>query len=129
MNILDENILASERRLLAKWGVPFRQVSYELGKKGMGDEQIIPLLLTLPHSTFFTQDLDFYSENLCHAKYCLVFVDVRRTECAAFIRRVLRHPEFDTHAKRMGVVMRASQSGISAWRLHVERQENFDWTE
>jgi hypothetical protein len=43
MNIPNENLLGSQRQLLHKWRVPFRQIGYEVGRKGM-DEQIIPLI-------------------------------------------------------------------------------------
>ncbi len=129
MNILDENILESERRQLARWGVPFRQIGYEVGKKGISDEEIISFLLTLPHPTFFTQDWDSYKPSLCHTGYCLVFVDVKRTEAATFMRRVLRHPEFGTQAKRMAQVLRASHSRITVWRRHAKQEERFDWTD
>ena len=70
-----------------------------------------------------------FKQGLCHARYCLVVVDVKRTECAAFIRRVLRHPEFDTQAKRMGNVIRASHRRLAMWRLHAEKEVYFDWTD
>ena len=47
MNVLDENILESQRQLLRNWGVQVRQIGFELGRKGMADEEIIPFLLTL----------------------------------------------------------------------------------
>jgi len=53
MNILDENILESQRQLLIRWRIPFRQIGYEIGQKGMDDEEILPLLLTLRQPTFF----------------------------------------------------------------------------
>lgn len=129
MNILDENVLASQRQLLTKWRVRFRQIGYEVGRKGMDDEPIIPFLLTLRRPTFFTQDWDYYRQGLCHARYCLVVVDVKRAECAAFIRRVLRHPEFDTQAKRMGNVIRASHRRLAVWCLHAEKEVYFDWSD
>ena len=94
MNILDENILASQR-------------------------QIIPLLHSLRRPTFFTRDLGFYERNLCHPQYCLVCMAVGQYEAAAFARRLLRHPEFDTQARRMGTVIRVSRGGLRVWRLHV----------
>ncbi len=33
MNIVDENVLASQRSQLVKWRVPFRQIGFEIGKK------------------------------------------------------------------------------------------------
>jgi hypothetical protein len=43
MNILDENVLESQRQLLQKWRVPFRQIGYEVGRKGMKDDVIVNL--------------------------------------------------------------------------------------
>ncbi|MBI3913878.1 MAG: hypothetical protein HY327_06800 [Chloroflexi bacterium] len=54
-------------------------------------------------------------------------MDVAQPEAAHFIRRVLRHPDFDTHAKRMGVVIRASQSGLNVWRRKAEHEAHSDW--
>ena len=89
MNILDENILESQRQLLLKWRVPFRQIGYEVGRKGMTDDEIIPFLLGLRQPTLFTIDRHFYKRSLCHARYGLVYLDVAQSEAAIFIRRVL----------------------------------------
>ncbi|PJH74795.1 MAG: hypothetical protein CO064_10080 [Anaerolineae bacterium CG_4_9_14_0_8_um_filter_58_9] len=127
MNILDENVLESQRQLLMKWGVSIHQIGQDVGRKGMDDEEIIPFLLTLRQPTFFTQDSDFFKRSLCHSRYGLIHLDVDEMEAATFIRRLLRHREFDTYAKRMGVVIRASHMGLSVWRLHVEQEEHFAW--
>jgi hypothetical protein len=127
MNILDENVLASQRQLLMKWGVSIHQIGQDVGRKGMDDEEIIPFLLTLRQPTFFTQDGDFFKRSLCHSRYGLTHLDVDEMEAATFIRRLLRHREFDTHAKRMSVVIRASHTGLSVWRLHAEQEEHFAW--
>jgi hypothetical protein len=129
MNVLDENILESQRQLLLKWRVSFRQVGYEVGRKGMTDDEIIPFLLSLRQPTFFTIDRHFYRRNLCHARYGLVYLDVGQSEAAIFVRRLLHHREFDAHAKRMGTVIRASHTGLAVWRLHAEREDHFDWAD
>lgn len=129
MNILDENIPESQRQLLRSWRTPIRQIGYETGRKGMKDAEIIPLLHQLRRPTFFTLDLGFYRRNLCHARYCLVCMDVKKQEAAVFVRRVLRHWEFDTQAKRMGVVIRVSSMGIAMWRLHAEEETYVDWAD
>jgi len=129
MNILDENVLEGQRQLLLKWRVSFRQIGYEVGRKGMTDDEIIPFLLRLRRPTFFTIDHDFYRRVLGHARYGLVFLDVAQSEAAIFVRRLLRHREFDTQAKRMGVVIRASHTGLTVWRLHAEQEVRFDWTD
>jgi hypothetical protein len=111
--ILDENFPESQRQLLRGWRVPIRQIGYELGRKGLQDEEIIPFLLRRRSSTFFTLDLGFYRRQLCHARYCLVCLDVGQYEAAVFVRRLLRHKEFDTEAKRMAAVIRVSQRGLA----------------
>lgn len=128
MNILDENILEDQREILKKWNIPFRQIGYEISRTGIQDEEIIPLLLRLPQATLFTVDYHFFKRKLCHAKYGLVFLDVDQTEAALYVRRVLRHPEFDTRAKRMGIVIRAYPTGLSFWRLRAQSLESVNWS-
>jgi len=125
--ILDENFPESQRQLLKVWRIPVRQIGVEISRKGIQDDEIIPLLLGLRRPTFFTLDNDFYSRSLCHARYCLVCVDVSQYEAAVFVRRFLRHKDFDTEAKRMGMVVRLSHAGIFLWPLHVETEARLDW--
>lgn len=44
MNLLDENIIASQRELLRSWKVSVRQIGYDFEEKGLQDDQIISLL-------------------------------------------------------------------------------------
>jgi hypothetical protein len=127
VNILDENIIDNQRRQLKSWRISVRQIGYEVGRKGMKDREIIPFLHQLSQPTFFTRDDDFYERRLCHARYCLVHLDVRKEEVATFVRRVLRHRAFKTKVKRMGKVIRASHVGLSVWNLDTEKEEHFDW--
>jgi len=127
LNILDENILEDQRHLLSTWRVPFRQIGREVERKGVQDAEIIPFLLTLRQPTFFTIDRDFYERGLCHARYSLIFLDVKQSEAAIFTRRIPRHNEFDTQAKRMGCVIRATHIRISLWRLHAEQEAYWGW--
>jgi hypothetical protein len=103
------------------------QIGFEIGRKGMKDREIIPFLHQLKQPTFFTRDDDFYERRLCHAGYCLVYLDIRKEEVATFVRRVLRHEAFKTKAKRMGKVIRVSHVGLSVWNLHAEKEEQLDW--
>jgi hypothetical protein len=114
---------------LWSWRIQFRQIGFEFGRPGIKDREIIPLLHSLRRTTFFTRDDDFFDRKLCHAKYCLVHLAVRKDEVAVFVRRTIRHPEFDTEAKRMGSVIRASHVGLAVWRLHSENQIRYDWTD
>lgn len=127
MNILDEQILENQRQLLRSWRIPVRQIGHDVGRKGLKDREIIPLLLKLRKPTFFTLDFDFFESHLCHAKYAIVCMDVRKHEAAVYIRRLLRHPDFDTAAKRMRNVIRLSSMGIWIWRLHNEKEVYIEW--
>ncbi len=127
MNILDENIVANQRQLLKGWRIPVRHVGYDIEQQGILDDAIIPFLLRLRRATFFTRDLDFYRRDLCRTRYCLVCLVVDQYEVATFVRRFLRHPEFDTYAKRMGNVLRVSHTGVSAWQIHTETERHFAW--
>jgi hypothetical protein len=127
MNVLDENISRIQRQLLQDWRIPIRHIGYEIGRKGMKDDEIIRFLFTLRHPTFFTLDRGYFHRDLCHARYCLVFLDIKRDESAVFIRRLLRHKEFDTQAKRMGAVIRVSYAGLFVWRLHAEKEVYYAW--
>ncbi len=127
MNVLDENIIDNQRRQLMSWRIRIHQIGFEVGRKGMKDREIIPFLHQLKQPTFFTRDDDFYERRLCHAGYCLVYLDTRKSEVATFVRRMLRHPAFKTKAKRMGKVIRASHVGLSVWTLSGEKEEYLDW--
>jgi hypothetical protein len=52
---------------------------------------------------------------------------VRQDEAAVFTRRLLRHKEFNTQAKRMGKVIRLSPVILSVWQLHTEEEIHYDW--
>lgn len=82
---------------------------------------IIPLLYSLNKLTFFTLDEDFFKPRLCHAQYCLVYLDVAQYESASFIRRTLKHSALNTKAKRMGKIVRVSHPGLMIWELQCYR--------
>ena len=60
MNILDENVPESQPVLLRSWRIAFRQIGQDVGRMGMKDDEIIPLLHQLDRPTFFTLDGDFF---------------------------------------------------------------------
>lgn len=45
MNILDENVLKSQRQILQSWRISIRQIGYDVGRRGMKDDEIIPLYI------------------------------------------------------------------------------------
>jgi hypothetical protein len=128
MIILDENFPESQRQLLRGWRIPIRQIGHEVGRSGMQDEEIIPFLLQRRRVTFFTLDQGFYKRHFCHARYCLAYLDVEQYEAAAFVRRVLRHRQFDKDAKRTATVMRVSHRGLAGWRLHAQKELHCEWS-
>ena len=128
MNVLDENIVVSQRQVLRSWKIHFRHIGGEVGRLGMKDRgEIIPLLHTLRRPTFFTRDHDFYKADLCHRGYCLVFLDVAFDEAAEFTRRFLRHNSFRTQAQRMGRVVRVHHSAVSYWQARVKKAHALRW--
>ncbi len=127
MIILDENIPESQRQLLRSWRIQSQQIGHEIGRQGMNDEEIIPLLHKLHHATFFTRDLGFYKRHLCHLNYCLVVLEVGQYEVASFIKRFLQFQEFNTKTKRMGRVIRVTHIGIQFWHMHAEKEEAAKW--
>jgi hypothetical protein len=94
--ILDENILEGQRLLLEASRVAVRQIGVDIGHKGLKDDEIFVLLRRQRNPTFFTRDADFYLPTFRHRSYCLVVMSVGQYEVATFIRRFLRHTDFDT---------------------------------
>ena len=64
----------------------------------------------MPQPTFCTHDEDFFKASYCHSHYALVYLDVSDNQTAEFIRRFLKHPAFNTQAKRLGLVARVRSS-------------------
>ena len=131
MLILDENISELEVWRLREARIAVRVVGVDLAEKSDSDEEIIPLLHRLKQPTFFTKDRDFWKRELLHARYCLVYLDVAEYEgeVAAAIRRFLRHPAFDTHAKRLGKVVHVQARGIKFWQRGKRTLEAVKWLE
>lgn len=130
MNLLDENILESQRQKLLAWHIKVKQIGHEVGRPGMADlEEIIPLLYRLRRVTLFTRDLGFYKREFRHAAYGLVCLQVGKEEAAEYIRRLLRHPKFNTQVKRLGRVIRVSGQGVRYWQLSTEAEQRATWPE
>jgi hypothetical protein len=117
MLVLDENLPEAQCQQLRKWRIRFRIVGVDVASWGAKDENLLPVLHKLPNPTFFSLDQDFYRPAWVHHSYCLVWLDVTDDHAAEFIRRLLRHPSFDSHAKRMGLVARVHVAGVDFWRL------------
>lgn len=127
MNVLDENIPDSQRLLLKSWRIPVLQIGHEVGRQGLKDDAIIPLLHKSSPVTFFTRDKGFYNRRLCHADYCLACLIMGQYEVATFIRLFLKHPSFNTKAKRMGKVIRLTHLGLQVWHRNAEKEIDIEW--
>ena len=127
MIVLDENVFESQRAQLRAWRIHLCQIGRDAGRKGMHDDEIIPLLRTMRRPTFVTRDRDFFDKSLCNDRFCLVYLDIRPLEVAEFVRRLLRHPQFKTWSQRKGCVMRVAPSGVSVWQVHLQRMNRFRW--
>jgi len=127
MLVLDENLPAGQQQLLRKWRIRFRTVGVDLAASGTDDENLIPVLHHLPQPSFFSLDRDFYRANWAHASYGLVWLDVADDRAAGFIRRFLKHPAFDTQAKRLGIVARVHTDGIAYWQVKPRPPKSVPW--
>lgn len=127
MLVLDENLPAGQRLLLRKWRVHFRVIGVDIAYAGTTDENLIPVLHHLSKPTFFTLDRNFYRLDWAHSNYGLTWLDVRRRVAAEFIWRFLKHPVFDTRAKRLGIVARVSMDGVRYWRMSERGAQSVLW--
>jgi hypothetical protein len=77
VNVIDENMVFSQRQRLTELKIRYKQIGFEIGRLGMKDRNdVIPLLHRLRDVTFFTRDQDYYHPALRHSAYCLVHLEV-----------------------------------------------------
>ncbi len=127
MNVLDEQILPTERERLRAWGIHVRQIGHDFGRAGMLDQEILVWLHELQAPTLFARDRGFYDRRFAHADYCLVQLEVGKYEVATFVRRFLRHSAFSTERARLGSVARVHPTGIHLWKLHGAGEVSVPW--
>ena len=127
MIVLDENISAAEEAKLTGWGIRCRTIGVHVASKGDDDAHLLTFLLALARPTFFSHDQDFWDQSRQHSRYCLVWLDTEETEQARFIRAFLRHPEFNTRAKRLGKVVRVHPDGLTCHHSRHGRPKRIAW--
>lgn len=128
MFLLDEHVLDNQLDKLILGHLPVKKIGRGVGRKGMDDyNQIIPMLHLLAKTTFFTHDLGFYKRKFCHSCYCMVILRVGRYEAAKYIRRFLKHADFNTHNKRMGWVIEVHKTVIKGIRVGRTDEFKFAW--
>lgn len=128
MIVLDHNIGEDQSQLLRDWRIHFKQIGVEAGRPEWDDfQEILRYLHDHKQATFFTRDFDFFEPQLRHANYALIVIAGPIKETAALIKRLLRHPEFKTKAKRCGKVIRLSPRVISWWEIGTDKHLNLLW--
>ncbi len=127
MLLLDENITKDQKELLEKWGYHPKQIGVDLKYKGIADENIITFLRSSKNILFVTRDSDFYKNQLCHPAFCIVFLEVDRSECAFFVRKFLSHKKFKSNKQRVGKVIKLTQTIISYWEVNSKELMVIKW--
>ncbi len=114
-HILDEHVIASHAEEIRKKVPSVAQIGTDWGETGWDDiEQIVP---HLHHSkaTFHTLDEDFFKRRLLHNDYCIIFYDVSLKDFVECVQKILRHPLFDTHSKRLSKIIKVRITHITYW--------------
>jgi len=126
--ILDHNIPEDQAQSLHRRRVHYRQIGFEVGRPEWDDQQeILRYLHATKQITFFTRDLGFFRAPLRHANYCLVTLTVPVLETADYIAKFLRHPHFNTRAKRNGKVIKVSTKSINFWAIGRQQHGTVRW--
>lgn len=96
------------------------------GRRGMKDDELCREL-TGSLKTFHTKDSDFFRRRHVHPSYCILWYDVPAGTLARYVRRILRHPQFKTHAKRFGNVIHVAPSHIEYYTRSAVGKINLNW--
>jgi len=115
-NVLDELAVIETYEQLKFWRIPIDWIGHGFGQPAMSDEQIRRMLMR-SKKTFHTRDRDYYKPIYRHSTYSLVYYEVDDPEWAYYIRCFLRHPLFNTHAKRLGKVIKVTPTHIEFWEI------------
>lgn len=127
-HILDELVHAGTLLYLHQHHVPAVQVGEGWGQSGWQDEEQIIRHLHGSRCTFHTQDIGFFKRYLCHSSYCLVcYVDISPLDLSVWIIRFLRHPDFNTHRKRLGKVIKVTPQRIQFYVSGLEELQETSW--
>jgi hypothetical protein len=88
----------------------------------INDDEIPALLRRLKQPTFVTINWpDFWKKLPVNHHYCLICFAIdldRRNEIPSLLRQVLKLKQFNTKARRMGVVMRVTKKAVHYYRIN-----------
>jgi hypothetical protein len=125
--IFDENFPAPVVESIQRKVRSVAQVGVNWGEAGWLDvEQILPHLHR-SKATFHTLDVGFFKRRYAHRDYCLVYYDVPEAKLADWVLRFVRHPQFNTHAKRLGRVVKVTPLKMACWEIHESRIKQIAW--
>jgi hypothetical protein len=125
-HVLDELFDEAVYEQLKARRLAIEKVGAGFGTTGWLDDHILQALQG-SGKTFHTRDHGFYHRSHVHSSYCIVYHDVPLAEMAAYIRRFLRHPQFNTHAKRLGKVIRVTRQRIEFWQRGRSTKSVIRW--
>ena len=84
-------------------------------------------LRAVKNATLFTRDAGFYRWELRHRAYCIAVMTIGQHEVAKFVRRFLRHPDFNSRGKRMGKIVRISATKITSRKIRDVTERHAEW--
>ena len=125
-HVLDELFDESVFRQLKAQRLAIDKVGVGFGRTGWLDEHILQALHG-SRKTFHTRDQGFYHRSLSHNSYCIAYYDVSLAEMAVYTRRFLRHPQFNTHSKRLGKVIKITTQRIEFWQVERSTKSIIRW--
>jgi len=127
-HILDEQVSAKHAEQIRRKLSSVVQLGVDWGVRGWDDvEQVIPHLQS-SKATFHTLDDGFFKRRFLHAGYCIVYYEVPHVDLVRWMTRWLRHPGFNTHAKRLGKVVKVQQNRITYWDVTDRQLHEAPWS-
>jgi hypothetical protein len=126
-HLLDEHVIARHAEEIRKKIPSVAQIGIDWGETGWDDiEQIIP---HLHHSkaTFHTLDEDFFKQRFLHADYCIILYEVSLSDLVGCVVNLLRHPIFNTHANRLGKIIKVNLHYITYWDITDRKIHKLTW--
>jgi len=125
-HVLDQDTDRDQLELARKAHIAALRLGQDWGD-GNGPDSRIRSELHGSGITFHTHDQGFFHPTHRHATYGLVYYAVEKTELGKYLRRLLNHPQFDTHAKRLGKVIQVTSTYIEYWGVGRNEKVRLEW--
>jgi len=97
------------------------------GLSGTINKRFFAICIRPNKSRFSLVTWGFFRAPLRHANYRLVALTVPVLETADYIAKFLRHPQFNTRAKRNGKVIKVSTKSINFWAIGRQQHGTVRW--